>query len=102
MSNRSKGNRREREYELMEIAKGRIVYRVKGSIRFNENVDIFHMFDMLSVDPKNKTKIWIQVKSNKKISKKEKEKWRKFKEKYFTNKDIMVWATKIDYKGWWQ
>ena len=100
MSNRSKGNKAEHEYELIEQSKGRITYRVKGSTMFNKNVDIFNIFDILSIDSKTKEKFWIQVKSNKKLYEPEKERLTGFKEKYFNESDKIVWANRKDYEGW--
>ena len=102
---RSKGMRAEHEYELMEQAKGRLTYRVKGATKFNRNVDIFGLFDLLSIDGNTKRRYWIQVKSNKRPSKREVQELKEFKFKWLTQMgDYIVWATKIDYErknnGW--
>jgi len=64
MSNREKGMRTERN-AVKELQKqGYETYRVKGSTRFNLNVDMFNLFDIIAIKP-NETKL-IQCKTNNK------------------------------------
>jgi Holliday junction resolvase len=61
---RAKGQRTERK-AVEELEKqGYLVYRVKGSTKFNKDVDIFSLFDILCVKP-NESRL-IQVKTNQK------------------------------------
>jgi len=62
VNTRRKGNRAELEAVKELEKKGYLVYRVKGSVKFNKNVDIFGIADILAIK-KNETKL-VQVKSN--------------------------------------
>ena len=80
---RKKGFRNERKC-VDELEKnGWLTYRVKGSTKFNKNVDIFGLWDILAIKPYlfvGKTRMrLIQVKSNQKPSL---VKFRAFKKKY--------------------
>ena len=61
MSNRSKGMQYEREYEKILQRLGMQTQRVKGSTRWNKNVDFFFMFDILAFN--NYRWYLVQVKS---------------------------------------
>ena len=65
---RNKGNRIERLAVKELEDDGWKVYRVKGSTKFNKNVDIFGLFDILAIKKviNNTLYKFIQVKSNKK------------------------------------
>jgi len=81
-----------------------MVYRVKGSTKFNKNVDIFGLFDLLclfppSLDNPQKRK-WIQVKSNKQIYGKELQLFKDFNRNYCDENDSVEIWTWIDRKGW--
>ncbi len=65
VSSRAKGNRYERLAENELIRHGWITYRVKGSTKFNKNVDIFGLFDIIGKNFDGTT-IYVQVKTNRK------------------------------------
>ena len=101
MSNRSKGFRNERRCEEELKKDGWETYRVKGSTRFNKNVDLFDLFDLIALKKGDhisenfniygmtKVKL-IQVKTNKKADMNE---LIKFKRKY-PDLEIEMWT-------WW-
>lgn len=64
MSNRAKGSRNELKAVKKLEADGWLVYRVKGSTKWNKNVDIFNLWDICAKSGIH-TK-WIQVKTNQK------------------------------------
>ena len=78
MTTRQKGNRSELRAVKELERDGWLVYRVKGPTKFNKNVDIFGLFDIIAKRPlKRETKnlltspsdpdtIWLQIKTNKK------------------------------------
>ena len=73
---------------------GWLVYRVKGSTKFNRNVDIFTLFDICA--KKNKITLWLQIKSNRKPVLTP---FEDFKKKYCCKHEkCEVWVYK-DYKG---
>lgn len=95
MSNRSKGNRNERKCVLELEKDGWLVYRVKGTTKFNLNCDIFSLFDICA--RKGKKIKWVQVKSNKKPNLKP---FKEFYDRYCNEyESVQVWVMK-DYKGW--
>ncbi len=102
MSNRAKGNRTERR-AVEELEKqGWLVYRVKGSSKFNKNVDIFGLFDILAISKihYDQHRLWIQVKTNRKIYGKALKPFLKFKIKYCDEGDLVqIWSW-FDRKGW--
>src|SRR3990167_11418418 len=49
MNARAKGMRIEALAEKQLIAKGYVTYRVKGSTRFQRNLDIFGLFDVIAI-----------------------------------------------------
>lgn len=64
MSSRRKGNRNELK-AVKELEEGGwLVYRVKGSTRWNRNVDMFGLFDLCAKRGKNTR--WLQIKTNRK------------------------------------
>lgn len=71
MSNRSKGNSTERR-AIEELTKeGFITYRVKGSSKWNKNVDMFATEEFPGFDicaKKGVTTRWIQVKTNRYVA----------------------------------
>ena len=81
MNTREKGNRNERKAvkELEDV--GWLTYRVKGSTKFNKSVDIFGLWDIISIKQVSRiTLIKVtQVKTNKKPTLKP---FKEFKEKY--------------------
>ena len=62
MSNRSKGQAAEREYQKILESQGYLVERVKGSSKWNKQVDIFGVFDLVGMN--HKCLIGVQVKCN--------------------------------------
>ena len=64
MSKRAKGNRSERKAVKELEEDGWLVYRVKGSTKFNKNVDVFGLFDIIA--RKDGLTKWVQIKTNKK------------------------------------
>jgi|SRR3989304_4146383 len=50
MSTRSKGRGAEKEVEEILLKEGCIVFRVKGSTKFNRSVDMFKLFDMEAIE----------------------------------------------------
>ena len=95
MNRRAKGNRNELKAVKELEADGYITYRVKGSTnRFQKNVDIFGLFDILG--KRKEQMIWVQVKSNKKPSLKP---FVEFYKKYCSGLDsVEIWVYK-DRKG---
>ena len=72
MNTRAKGNRNELKSVKLLEEQGYLVYRVRGSTnKFNQNNDIFGLFDLLAILKISNTETQIrliQVKSNKKPS----------------------------------
>ena len=97
MNTRAKGNRIERKAVEALESLGFLVYRVRGSSnRFNQNNDIFGMFDLLAVKP-NETML-VQVKSSQKPSLKP---FAEFKVKYPQfNVEIWVWKNRKGFEIW--
>lgn len=62
MNNRAKGNRAEKEYVTLLESEGYLTYRVKGSYVWNNEVDIFGLFDILAINKNNID--FFQIKSN--------------------------------------
>lgn len=94
MSNRSKGQTRERMAQEMLERSGWLVYRVKGSTKFNRNVDIFGLFDLLCIRKQivGQERLWIQVKTR---DKPPLEPYYEFKEKYCDDHDsVELWVWK--------
>ena len=63
MSNRSKGMAYEREFEERLNNVGYITQRVKGSTKWNQNVDFFGYWDIIGFKPVGNW-VLVQVKSN--------------------------------------
>jgi len=97
MNSRQKGMRAERRAVKELEEQGWKVYRVKGSTRFNKNVDIFGLYDLLCLSKAHgqQHRLWIQVKTNKKIYGKDLKPFKDFKKKYCDKEDtIQIWT-------WW-
>jgi Holliday junction resolvase len=62
MSTRSKGSRNELEYQRKLEGQGYITYRVKGATKFNKQVDIFGIADILAIN--DSEVLLVQVKTN--------------------------------------
>ena len=104
---RAKGNQSELKTQKLLEKEGWRVYRVKGSTKFNKNVDIFGIFDILAVKKiflseavgAKQMRRWIQVKTNKKIYGKELIPFKQFKEESCDNNDsVEIWSY-INRKG---
>lgn len=91
VNNRIKGNRNEAQAVKDLEAQGYLVYRVKGSTKWNTNVDIFGIFDILGIR-KNES-LLVQVKTNVKPNLRIYEEFH-FKYPQF---NVQVWV-KTDYK----
>ena len=89
MNTRTKGRLLEIKAEKELVADGWITYRVKGTTRFNRNVDIFGEFDLLAV--KKGVHKYIQVKANQKPAPKDIIRLKSFHDKYFGPKTIFEW-----------
>ncbi len=91
MNTRTKGRllelRAEKELNLDEW----ITYRVKGTTRFNRNVDIFGEFDILAV--KKGMHKYIQIKANQKPLPKDLIRLRELYKNYFGPKTTFEWWT---------
>lgn len=93
MGARSKGNRNEVKAVKELETNGWLVYRVKGATRFNKNVDIFGLFDIVA--KKGKKIKWVQVKSNRRPPM---EPFKVFKDTYCSSyESVEVWVYR-DYK----
>lgn len=102
INTRKKGQKTELkcEKELKDL--GWLTYKVKGSTKFNKNVDIFGLFDLFSIKlVKNKQKrLWIQVKTNNMPYGKELNPYKKFKKDYCDKNDsVEIWNW-VNHKGW--
>jgi Holliday junction resolvase len=95
MSSRSKGNRNERKAQVELEKEGYLVYRVKGATRFQKNVDMFSIFDIVA--KKGHYTKWIQVKTNKKPVLKPYEDFQKNYCSEFESSEVWI---HIDRKGW--
>lgn len=94
VNKRTKGQRLERLTEKELQKEGYITYRVKGSTKFNKNVDIFGLFDILAIN--SSIKKWVQVK----CQKPDLTQFKQFKSKYLLTSDIIeIWIWK-NRKGW--
>ena len=83
---------------------GWLTYRVKGSTRFNRNVDIFGLFDLVCVFPctggKPPRRKWIQVKNNKRVYGKALIPFLDFRRDYCDDNDsVEIWTWR-GRKGW--
>lgn len=96
MNTRQKGNKTELR-AVKELEKeGWLVYRVKGSTKFNKNVDIFGLFDIYAIKTFTGTTCTrlIQCKTNRRPNLKP---FKEFRKKYpGIVVEIWVW---IDYYG---
>ena len=92
MSSRSKGQDTERKAVKILINQGYETYRVKGSTRFNKNVDMFGLFDIIAIKP-NIVKL-IQCKTNQKPNT---DMFNAFKERY-PQFEVEIWIW-YNYKG---
>ena len=91
MNTRAKGSNNERKAVKILEEFGYLTYRVPGSTKFNLNVDVFHLFDIIAL--KNKDKRWIQVKTNRKIYGKQLEPFKAFKDAYCNEYDsVEIWV----------
>ena len=102
MNSREKGNKSERKCVKELEKEGWLVYRVKGSTKFNKNVDIFGLFDILAIKRKYglQKRKWIQVKTNQKLYGKKLKPFLNFKYRYCCGGDeVEIW-TWVDRKGW--
>lgn len=101
MTARRKGSRNELKAVRELEERGWNVYRVKGATKFNKNVDMFGLFDILALYPKGfglaPKMLWLQVKSNRKPSMKP---FKEFKKMYCDGptQKVEVWVYH-DYKG---
>ena len=102
INTRKKGQRTELKCEKELKKKGWLTHRVKGSTKFNREVDLFGLFDILSLKlVKNKQKrLWIQVKTNNMLYGKELIPFKEFKKKYCDENDKVLIYNWIDRKGW--
>lgn len=95
MSTRRKGNRSELKAVKELEADGWRVYRVKGSTKFNKNVDMFNgLFDICA--KKGKYTKWIQVKTNRPVPMKP---FEEFKYKYCSEYESVEQWVHYDRKG---
>ena len=90
MNTRAKGNKTELR-AVKELEKeGWLVYRVKGSTKFNKNVDIFGLFDILAlkgnIGPTRKK--LVQCKTNNKPKLKP---FKEFKNEYY-DFEVEIWV----------
>lgn len=93
MSNRRKGARSEMKAVKELESDGYLVYRVKGSTKWNANVDIFGIFDIIA--RKEKFTRWVQVKTN---NKPKMEPFKEFFDRYCSEYEtVEVWNFR-DYK----
>ena len=104
VSNREKGRIAEAFAEKAMQSAGWLTYRVKGSTRFNRNVDIFSLYDLLCIHAGNAanppSRKWIQVKNNKKLYGKQIEPFRAFRRDYCDGNDsVEIWTWR-GRKGW--
>ena len=97
VNKRQKGMRHELKVQKQLEKEGWITYRVKGSTKFNKDVDMFHLFDIFAIygtlaqGHKIIVRKYIQVKSKKPSLVPFKE----FKEKYCDNNDfVQIWTYK--------
>ena len=106
--NRKKGQLSERKAVAdLEKQGFQWIYRVKGSTRFNKNVDIFGIWDTVAIkreeigEPLVKIiRKWIQVKTNRKLTKKEQIPYGKFvRECCDANDHAELWNYKDRKKG---
>lgn len=100
VNNRKKGNKLERLAELKLIDGGWLVYRVKGTTKWNLNCDIFSLFDIFCIrrlSEYTECKL-IQVKSNKVYGKKL-HPFKDFKRLYGDAFDVEIWV-KENRKYW--
>ncbi len=96
---RKKGQRNEIRAEKKLLQEGYLVYRVKGSTKFNLNVDIFNLFDILAIKlspipPFKQYRRWIQVKTNKKLYGKGLKEFENFGKNYcdsYDSVEIHIW-----------
>lgn len=91
MNTRTKGRLLELRAEKELNLDGWITYRVKGTTRFNKNVDIFGEFDILAV--KKGIHKYIQIKANQKPGLKDIVRLGKLHKKYFGVKTKFEWWT---------
>ena len=93
VNTRQKGHRIERLARIMLEAQGYLVYRVKGTSKWNLNVDIFGLFDILAIKrlvEYTECRL-IQIKSNK-IYGKELIPFKEFKETYGDAFSVEIWV----------
>ena len=98
MSSRSKGFKAERKAEQELQSQGYLTYRVKGSTRWNREVDMFGLFDILAIKKTGdvQRRVWLQVKCNRKPTLKP---YIDFRDKYCSGADsIQLWVW-VDRKG---
>ena len=104
MNTRLKGQKSEIKCEKELTNEGWLVHRVKGSSKFNKEVDIFGLFDILAIkiEKKKQKRKWIQVKTNKKLYGKQLKPFKDFKKDYCDVMDnVEVWSW-FNYKGWFK
>ena len=127
MNPRAKGRSYELKCEKELIKQGYLTYRAKGATKFNLQVDIFSLFDLMAlkkIDIRNERNAgmdndglitpklfkierrYIQVKVNKKLSEKELIPFKEFKKNYTdANDKIQIWSywqmgKRKKIKGW--
>lgn len=94
MNTRAKGNRAELKAQKQLEFDGYLVHRVKGSTKWNRNVDIFNLFDLFAIrkEPGEVRCKLIQVKSSKSATYGAfMVPYIKFKEEYGEAFDVEVW-----------
>lgn len=95
MNTRKKGNRVENKAVKELEAEGWLVYRVKGSTKFNKNMDIFGLFDIIARKDLNIK--WIQIKTNRPVPM---QPFSDFAQKHCTEyESVEQWIWK-DRRGW--
>ena len=82
MSNRSKGSKYEIEFEELLISFGFTTQRVKGSTKWNKNVDFFGKWDITAFDDKSWLLVQVKTDYRKKVHKDLKEWFDKNKPPY--------------------
>jgi Holliday junction resolvase len=92
VNSRRKGNRAEVKAVKQLESQGFLVYRVKGSTRFNKCVDIFNLFDILAVKPMETLLLQVKTRDKPKL-----QPFEEFKKKY-SQFNVQVWVWK-DRKG---
>ncbi len=101
INTRAKGAKNELRAKKLLESEGYLVYRVKGSTKWNKDVDIFGLFDLFGINKKGYIKL-VQVKTNRKPNMRPFFEFESTYGNYWITVEVWVWYDRKGFKRYVQ